>query len=107
MRISNIPAISGALSSGFAEPQRLALGPAAIDGALAGGLDRHRLHEIVPDGIFQQGAAAGFALARSVPSSMHCRALHFVPMKSRSPPRNSPGGGTHWPMPRSASRVIP
>jgi protein ImuA len=66
MRIPTIPAISRNLSAAFAEPGRLALGPAAIDGALAGGLDRHRLHEIVPDGIFQLGAAAGFALALAV-----------------------------------------
>jgi len=43
---------------------RVALGPADLDAALGGGLDRRRLHEIVPmGGVFQLGAAAGFACA--------------------------------------------
>jgi protein ImuA len=42
---------------------RLALGPAALDQALGGGLCLQRLHEIVPEGVFQLGSAAGFALA--------------------------------------------
>jgi protein ImuA len=46
-----------------AEGARIALGAAALDQALGGGLCRTRLHEIVPDTVFQLGAAAGFALA--------------------------------------------
>ena len=45
------------------EDERVAFGPQAIDHALAGGLQTRRLHEIVPDGVFQLGAASGFALA--------------------------------------------
>jgi len=50
------------LGSKAAAP-RLPLGVAALDSALGGGLAARRLHEIVPDGVFHLGAAAGFALA--------------------------------------------
>jgi protein ImuA len=43
-------------------PGRLALGAAALDQALQGGLEKACLHEITPAGIFHLGAAAGFAL---------------------------------------------
>lgn len=46
-----------------AEDARIELGVPALDQALGGGLGRTRLHEIVPDNVFQLGAAAGFALA--------------------------------------------
>jgi protein ImuA len=58
MRIPGLSAVSGA----FPEGARIALGPAGLDRALAGGLCPRRLHEIVPATVFQLGAAAGFAL---------------------------------------------
>lgn len=45
------------------DASRLPLGPATLDAALGGGLDRQRLHEIVPAGHFHLGAAAGLAAA--------------------------------------------
>jgi protein ImuA len=45
------------------EETTLLLGAPALDSALGGGLASHRVHEIVPGGPFQLGAAAGFALA--------------------------------------------
>lgn len=41
----------------------LPLGPAALDRALHGGMEKTCLHEILPTDIFHLGAAAGFALA--------------------------------------------
>lgn len=38
------------------------LGVSALDAALGDGLCARRVHEIVPDGMFQLGSAAGFAL---------------------------------------------
>lgn len=49
--------------------ERLPLGPAGLDEALGGGLERGRLHEIVPGGTFHLGAAAGFALALAARTS--------------------------------------
>ena len=46
---------------GRADGARLALGVETLDAALGGGLDRRRLHEIVPGSPFHLGAAAGFA----------------------------------------------
>ncbi len=43
--------------------ERLCLGAPVPDQILGGGLEMRRLHEIVPEGIFHLGAAAGFALA--------------------------------------------
>lgn len=65
MRISSISALSGRFPASLAGTgtARLALGAAALDAALGGGLDRQRVHEIVPGGTFQLGAAAGFACA--------------------------------------------
>src|SRR6188768_386300 len=60
MRIVGLPAVSGHFLP--SETARIALGPAGLDQALAGGLSPRRLHEIVPETIFQLGAAAGFAL---------------------------------------------
>lgn len=65
MRMAGIPALSDrfpASLTGTGE-SRLVLGAATVDTALGGGLDRQRLHEIVPGGTFQLGAAAGFACA--------------------------------------------
>lgn len=46
-----------------AAESRLTLGLAALDHRLGGGLCLGRLHEIVPQGVFQLGSAAGLALA--------------------------------------------
>ncbi len=43
-------------------PDRLALGAAAPDRALQGGLEKGCLHEIMPSGLFHLGASIGFAL---------------------------------------------
>ena len=60
-----MPSVSTRFSASLAVAgeARLALGAAAMDAALGGGLDRHRMQEIVPGGTFQLGAAAGFACA--------------------------------------------
>lgn len=65
MRIPGNTADSGRFLSSYTEEDgtRIPLGPAGLDRALGGGLSTRRLHEIVPDGVFQLGAAAGFALA--------------------------------------------
>ena len=68
MRMSGVSANFPAALA-VAEDARLTLGPAGLDAALGGGLDRHRLHEIVPGGTFQLGAAAGFACALAAISS--------------------------------------
>jgi protein ImuA len=44
---------------------RIALGVPSLDAALGGGVCGRRLQEVIPAGIFQLGAAAGFALALS------------------------------------------
>jgi protein ImuA len=60
--MADIPAISRHFSASLTgdADARLALAP-ALDAVLAGGLDRRRLHEIVPGSLFHLGAAAGFA----------------------------------------------
>jgi protein ImuA len=46
-----------------APADRVRLGVAGPDQALQGGLDRQRVHEICPEGVFHAASAAGFALA--------------------------------------------
>ena len=63
MAMSGFSLDSGCFLPSEAEGARIALGPPALDRMLGGGLLPARLHEIVPETIFQLGAAAGFALA--------------------------------------------
>ncbi|MBV9548981.1 MAG: hypothetical protein JO256_04840 [Alphaproteobacteria bacterium] len=65
MRKAGVSRFSGRFSVSLAQMQEsgLVLGPAALDEILGGGLDRHRVHEIVPAGLFNLGTAAGFACA--------------------------------------------
>jgi protein ImuA len=63
MRTAGIFKTTAGFSAVTAGESRLALGPPALDQALGGGLCLQRLHEIVPEGVFQLGSAAGFALA--------------------------------------------
>jgi protein ImuA len=64
MRTAGVSTASAGFSAVMAAgDSRLSLGPPALDRALGGGLCLQRLHEIVPEGVFQLGSAAGFALA--------------------------------------------
>ncbi len=57
VRTGRIPAFCARLSGA----ESLCLGVQALDIALGGGLERRKLHEIVPHDVFHLGAAAGFA----------------------------------------------